>query len=372
MIFEATALSPQFPNGRTPGTLEIINGTLCFKNREQKIFGMPLKGAEIKQGGAGNRYIYFTHAAYPELTFYTDDKVILNQPDIKFDQQHASSGKQIKTNHKLGMALIYSFLGLIVAMIVSLFVFRGLIVEHIASLLSPAQEQEMASGMRASAIAGKKIITDSSIQRRLGMITTPLVNSVDNKEFKFSFTIIEDETLNAYALPGGAIIIHSGLIQKAKSAEEVAGVLAHEISHVTRRHHIRGIIGNMGLYVIVRGFLGDITGVSTELATAGATLGSLKYSRDFETEADDNGWKLLNNADINPNGMIAFFETMKKEQGQVEMSDFISTHPGTAERIKNLKGKKIEHTAFMNFPFNFETFKQDIKTYFNQDQSTWK
>jgi Zn-dependent protease with chaperone function len=372
MQFEAIALSNKFPRGRKPGTLEVINGALCFIDRENKVYGLPLQGGKITQGGAGNRYIYFTHPSYPDLTFYTDDREILKLPDIKFDQTHAPAGKKIRNNHRLALASVYTFLGIIVALILSLFIFRGAIVEHIASLLSPAQEQEIASQMRESAIAGKKIVTDTSIQRRLEMMTSPLVNAVENKEFRFSFTIIEDETLNAYALPGGAIIIHSGLIEKAKSPEEVAGVLAHEISHVTRRHHVRGIIGNMGIYVIVRGFLGDITGVSAEIATAGATLSSLKYSRGFEIEADESGWKLLNKANVDPQGMISFFETMKKEQGDVQVSEFISTHPATEERIKKLKEKKQEHGAYINFPFNFEEFKKDIRTYFKNDKSSWK
>jgi beta-barrel assembly-enhancing protease len=364
MQFEAIALSDKFPRGRKSGTLEIINGALCFRDNENNIHGLPLQGGNITQGGAGNRYVYFTHPSYQGLTFYTDNLDILKQPEIKFDRMHTESGTKIRNRHRAAMAAIYCFLGLLVAGVLSLFIFRGAIVEHMASLISPAQEQEIASQMRESAIAGKNIITDSSLQHRLELITAPLVNSVENKEFKFSFTIIEDETLNAFALPGGAVIIHSGLIQKAKSPEEVAGVLAHEISHVTRRHHVRGIIGNMGIFLVVRGILGDVAGISAELATAGATLGSLKYSRDFETEADESGWKLLNKSHIDPKGMIRFFEIMKAEHGDMGMSDFLSTHPGTEERIRNLKEKKVDDGTFIIFPFDFEQFKKDINTYF--------
>jgi Zn-dependent protease with chaperone function len=371
MIFEATALSARFPRGRKPGTLEVINGALCFRDHDNAIHGLPLQGGKITQGGAGNRYIYFTHPSYPDLTFYTDDKAILNLPEIKFDQAHAGTGRKIKNNHRLALGLVYTFLGLIVALVLSLLIFRNAIVEHIASLITPAQEQEMASGMKASAIAGKTIINDTGIQRRLGLITAPLVAAVEDKSFKFSFTIIEDPTLNAFALPGGAIIIHSGLILKAKTPEEIAGVLAHEISHVTRRHHVRGIIGNLGIYIIVRGFLGDISGVSAEIATAGATLSSLQYSRSFEIEADETGWKLLTKAGVDPKGMLAFFETMKNEQGKVHVSEFLSTHPATEERIRNLKEKKVEHDAFVNFPFNFEQFKNDIDSNF-KNKKAWK
>jgi Zn-dependent protease with chaperone function len=372
MSFEATALSSQFPRGRKSGTLEVINGVLCFKDTAGTISGLPLQGSSITPGGAGNRYIYFTHPAYPDLTFYTDDHGILKLPEIKFDQHHAPVGRSIRNDKRVTMGVLYTVLGLIVACIVSLFVFRGLIVEHIAGMLPPAKEQEVAAHMRASAIAGKKIVTDTSIQRRLDMITQPLVNAVDDKEFKFSFTIIEDETLNAFALPGGAVIIHSGLIEKAKSADEVAGVLAHEISHVTRRHHLRGIIGNLGLYVVASAFFGDLTGISAAVTNAGMSLGSLKYSRDFEYEADKSGMELLDKADINPDGMIRFFETMKKEHGDMGLSDFMSTHPATGERIEKLRKTKVKHDTFIAFPFNFDQFKKDIDTYFKNKNSSWK
>ncbi len=371
MSYEATALSDKFPRGRKSGTLEIINGALCFRDTENNIHGLPLQGGDITQGGSGNRYIYFSHPSYPGLTFYTGDFRILNHESIKFDLKHNTTGRTVRNSHRAVMITIYAILGLLVAGIMSLFVFRGAIVEHIASLVPPSQEQEMAASLKESAIAGKRIITDTSIQKRLELITSPLVNAVDNKEFKFSFTIIEDETLNAFALPGGAVIIHSGLIKKAKTPEEVAGVLAHEISHVTRRHHIRGIVGNMGIYFMASALLGDIAGLSAEIATAGASLTSLKYSRDFETEADESGWKLLNRAHINPKGMIDFFETMKKEQGAGGGYEFLSTHPGTEERIKHLGKKKTGNEGFISFPFDYDTFRQDIEAYFKKKES-WK
>jgi beta-barrel assembly-enhancing protease len=83
-------------------------------------------------------------------------------------------------------------------------------------------------------------------------------------------------------------------------------------------------------------------------------------------EADENGWKLLNKAKIDPRGMIVFFETMKKEQGNAEVSEFISTHPATAERIKNLEKKKPENSVYIYFPLNFDQFKTDIATYLKQ------
>lgn len=365
MRYEATALSDKFPRGRKSGTIEIINHTLCFIDAEENVHGLPISDMKITQGGAGNRYVYFTHEQYPGLTFYTDDKSILNIEEIKLNPSLRAHSVKIKNNRRGLNLFIFIFIGLIVSSIVALFVFRGAIVEKIAGLIPPETEQELASPLKESAIAGKQIVKDSAIEARLAIMTSTLVKALDDPSFKFTFTIIKDETLNAFALPGGTVIIHSGLIEKSKTPEEVVGVLAHEISHVTRRHHVRSIIGNMGIWVIIRGFLGDMTGISAEIATAGATLSTLKYSRDFEREADDSGFDLLNKAKVNPQGMIDFFSTLKKEHGGIEMADFLSTHPGTAERIETLKKKKVKNKEFISFGFDYETFKKDLDNYFN-------
>src|SRR5690606_24729907 len=99
---------------------------------------------------------------------------------------------------------------------------------------------------------------------------------------------------------------------------------------------------------------------------------SLKYSRDFEYEADKSGMELLNKAHINPAGMISFFETMKREHGDMGLSDFMSTHPATGERIEKLKKKKAKHDTYIAFTFNFDQFKKDIDTYFKNKNSSWK
>ncbi len=365
MIFEAIALSEKYPKGRISGTLQVINHTLCFIDTNETVSGMPVSEVKITQGGAGNRYIYFTHDQYPGLTFYTDDKAILNIDEIRQNPSLKAHATKIKNNRRGLYAFIFIFFGLIISAFVALYVFRGRIVEHMATLVSPKTEQEMAESLKASAIAGKSIVKDSSINARLAKITSPLVNAVENKDFKFTFTIIKDETLNAFALPGGTVIIHSGLIEKAKSPEEVAGVLAHEISHVTRRHHVRSIIGNLGIWVVLRGLIGDMTGVSAEIATVGATLGTLKYSRGFETESDDSGFELLERAKVNPQGMIDFFSTLQKEHGSMEIAEFMSTHPATDNRIENLKSKKQNNTTFIDMGIDFKQFQKDIKTYFN-------
>lgn len=364
MRYEAIALSPQFEKGRKSGSIEIRNDTVYFDNDSGVLLDLPLTGGSIKQGGTGNRYVYFTHPSKPDLTFYTDQKKILKHPDIHNNSELVKSAVKIKNNRRGLWFSVYTLGGILIASMTAFIFFRSTIVEYVATLVPPSWEHEVSETMLESAITGKNIVENHTIKSQLAKITTPLVRAVENKDFVFSFTIIEDPTLNAYALPGGAIVIHSGLIEQATDVNEVAGVLAHEISHVTRRHHIRGIVGKMGSFMLIRGIIGDITGLSGELIAIGSTLESLKYTRDYEREADDSGWELMLKANLDPRGMISFFEKLQHEHGDMEVASFMSTHPGTAERIQTLKEKSLANKSFDEIDINFEQFKTDINNYF--------
>ena len=105
--------------------------------------------------------------------------------------------------------------------------------------------------MFESLTQSKKIIKDSILNLEVNQLGKKVTQSVENSDFKFNFYIIEDTILNAFALPGGNVVIHSGLILRADNAEEVLGVLGHEIAHVTQRHHARGLISQMGMSFII-------------------------------------------------------------------------------------------------------------------------
>lgn len=362
MIYEGAALHVDFEKGRKHGNIRIKRNELVLKDAEGFEYELPLTGIEITQGGAGNRYIYFKHKRNPDLTIYTDDKNILKCEELKNNENLKKVVRQIQYNRNGLKLAAMAVLVLFLAAIATFYAFRVSIVEYIASLVPPSIEQKVSEQIKSSILAEKKVISSPYIDSQLRSITTPLVNAVESKEFKFSFTIIEDETLNAFALPGGTIMIHSGLIEKAKSAEEVAGVLAHEISHITQRHHMRGIIGKFGMFTIVRGLLGDVAGISSDLIAVGATLESMSYSRDFERESDIIGFELLLRARIHPQGMVSFFETMEKEHGSMEAMSFLSSHPDVKERIEYLKKRmnKTKSAAATEIKMDFEGFQNEV------------
>jgi predicted Zn-dependent protease len=140
------------------------------------------------------------------------------------------------------------------------------------------------------------------------------------------------------------VVIHTGLLEKAEGWNEVLGVLGHEVSHVTRRHHVRGVVSQLGAFYVLSLFLGDAGAIGGIILQTGAQLESLMYSREFETESDESGWEYLVKAGIHPGGMITFFEKLQKEYGLEDASQekmsFLSTHPATSDRIKTLREKE--------------------------------
>lgn len=144
------------------------------------------------------------------------------------------------------------------------------------------------------------------------------------------FHLAERPEINAFAAPGGVVVVNSGLMARAASAEEVAGVLAHEIAHVELRHSLRQIVRSAGLQVIVSALFGDFGA----LGGWAARMGELKFSRDAEREADQRGLERLAEARIAPHGLLDFFRTLSSLEGrQGTLPALFSTHPANAERI---------------------------------------
>ncbi len=332
--YEGILISEQSA-GKKSGNVEIFPNQMKFTSADGDITLLPLSDMQVSTGGAANRYLYFKFKS--GFTFYTDDSEILNHADIKYLKD---TGKEVKgfRHRKRLLWVTFSLTGVLLVLALVWFVFNtNLVIKMVVNQIPRDLELSLSQTLKEQALEGKKIIEDEKLMAELNKIIGPLLQHGDTSPYSFNFTVIEDSTINAFALPGGAVIIHSGLLQKAGSAEEIAGVLAHEISHVTLRHHMRGLVSNLSLMLIFRGLVGDITGISASLINAGATLGSLSYSRGFEKEADVNGLKILERSKINSQGMIDFFDKLSKEHAMPEETDFLSTHPNPGNRKKYLE-----------------------------------
>lgn len=177
---------------------------------------------------------------------------------------------------------------------------------------------------------------------------------------QYEIKILRSDDINAFALPGGKIYILSGLIRESETPEEIAAILAHEISHVDKRHGIRQVIRLLGLSIVIKLAIGlgfDDIGSLETITEIVNTLAILRYSREFEEEADQNAFEILKKSGVGVKGFVDFFEreetklvTDKKNRNKkhpkeedkknwdpAEILDWLSTHPDNKNRIQKAK-----------------------------------
>ena len=154
-----------------------------------------------------------------------------------------------------------------------------------------------------------------------------------DSRYTYHWYIADDPSINAFAVPGGYVVVNSGLIKAADSAEQVAGVLAHEVQHVELRHTLKNLIQSLGWRAVLSLALGDVSGSMVE--SAAANLGVLKFSRDLESEADLGALAALRKAGVSPQGMLDFFAKLGQQDGR--SVPFLSTHPASAARLEALQ-----------------------------------
>jgi predicted Zn-dependent protease len=143
----------------------------------------------------------------------------------------------------------------------------------------------------------------------------------------FTVSVVENKTVNAFAAPGGYIVLHSALIASAQGPDEVAGVLAHEMAHVIGRHSMRLLARYYGLNMIVTAFTGQSRFIE------GLTMFQVfAYSREFEADADQRAIELLKAAGIRSDGLASFFGRMDKSAPDSGLLQYFSTHPPTSDR----------------------------------------
>ena len=237
--------------------------------------------------------------------------------------------------------------------------------------LSPFDEYIMGKRFYQSLRANVPFINDLIINDYLSTLGQKLVSYTDASDKEFHFFVIKVPTINAFAGPDGYIGIQSGLYLAAKDESELAGVMAHEISHVTQRHLARAMTENSTspatvfaaiLAGIILGAQDPAVGAAIMYGGAAAMVQSqINFTRANEYEADRIGIGLLKNSGINPEGMADFFETLlQKAESDNELArmEFLRTHPLSTTRIAEARARiRPEDRKLPSDSLNFELSK---------------
>lgn len=214
-----------------------------------------------------------------------------------------------------------------------------------------ADEARVGSEIMRDIYADPKYYDDPELIEYLNNLGYRLVASSSENRRAFRFFVLKDPTLNAFALPGGFIGVHTGLIEAAQSESELAGVLGHEIAHVTQHHLARmiesqkqGIVPSLvALALAILAARSNPQMATAAIATvqAGTIQQQLNFSRDNEREADRIGMQIMSGAGFDPNAMSSFFERLQKDSRLYENNApaYLRTHPLTSQRIADIQNR---------------------------------
>jgi len=259
-------------------------------------------------------------------------------------------------------------------------IFLNLFSPDLSKALTVKQEKELGKKVLHQIESSSFIIKDQFMENYINSLGQKIVKISDNKLFDFHFFVLKKKSYNAFALPGGNIFIHTGLITAMDNESELAGILGHEIGHVNCRHISDQInksktitLGTLaGLAAgIILGLNGaDPNAVTGLIAGTQATSQSLmlSYSRKHETEADNMALKYLVKAEYSPEGLLKILEKIRAKDTITpeQMPEYLRTHPGTEHRISSIKqfmeshGNKFKNNYDKSLFSPFNKFK--IKT----------
>ncbi|HEX7151299.1 MAG TPA: M48 family metallopeptidase [Thermoanaerobaculia bacterium] len=206
------------------------------------------------------------------------------------------------------------------------------------NLISIEEEWQLGQQLSQDIARQVRINNDPALNNYVTQLGRRIVARTPMANMPWQFHVVDDPAINAFAIPGGHVYVNTGLIANSGTASELAGVMAHEISHVIARHSTEQMSRQYGLSIVAGLVLGQNPGALSEIAAQIVAGGALaRFSREAEREADELGIRFMAEAGYNPMGMAAMFRTLMAQQQRSPSSveQFFSTHPTTDERVRD-------------------------------------
>jgi len=181
--------------------------------------------------------------------------------------------------------------------------------------------------------------------------------------YNVRITVMDGETVNAFALPGGRIVVYSALLEKMESYPELAALISHEFTHVNNKHSTKSIFRKLGSKIFISLLFGKFGSVTSVLVDQADNLKSLKYSRGLEKEADVEGLALLQDRKIDPKGFADLFKHLKESAPAGSMPEFLGSHPDIDKRITYIREASTNAVVVENEQLKaiFKKLKQNVQ-----------
>ncbi len=217
--------------------------------------------------------------------------------------------------------------------------------------ISQQQEVELGANTAAQVNAELPLVRDAALNNYMTSLGNQLVAATDSRGLSWHFTIVDSREINAFAVPGGWVYVNRGLIERATTMSELAGVLGHEIAHITRRHSVQQIQqaqgANVGVALLCTLTSACQSGAGQAAINVGGSALFAKFSRSDEAEADADAVATTIRAGISPEGVPSMFQILldERKSNPDRLSAFFASHPLEEERIEMTRAEIARHPA---------------------------
>jgi len=335
MEFEATYYDGKSSKGQKAYVRLISKELLIFYHIDNEVFTIRWEADKIKKnvinrGGV----ISLMYGQFPHESIEVKDPSFFKA----YTNQYNSSNFIAKSYHFViskgnkGALLLILFL---VAFLTTLyFVIIPNMAEQIANHLLPKSfEEELGERFYEGFISNDDIDSNKTLA----------VNKYFKKlnyqpSYNIKITVIKKDEINAFALPGGRMVIFTGILEKLSTHEELAALIGHELTHIEMKHSTKSLCRSLSSYMLISVIMGDVGGISALLIENANMLQNLGYSRTLEKQADEDGLQLMIENHIDPKGILLLLQKLNDnhpEQGKY--LKYLQTHPMTQVRIENIK-----------------------------------
>lgn len=261
--------------------------------------------------------------------------------------------------------LVLALLGPVLVLATGCQTLRALEQQTTYYTISPEQEAELGLQYNEELSSQLDYITDPIVENWVQDLGESLVEHSPETAQEFTFQVTTDPAVNAFAIPGGFCYINAGLILKADNEAQVAAVVAHEINHVTARHGVRSLQRAAGLDLLAQALASENQAAASAVQVvqqAGGLVAMRSFGRHDEREADRLGVEAMYKAGYDPREAAEFFQKLKDMEGDSaggsKLSEIVSTHPATDERIQNIREQVSQYSLGNDLIKNRPIFDQ--------------
>jgi predicted Zn-dependent protease len=226
-------------------------------------------------------------------------------------------------------------------------------------LIGESEEVGIGQKMDTEVRSKNTIVTDRAVNDYVNRTGQRIARLSDRPNLKWHFTVVDAKDVNAFATPGGYVYVYTGLLRQLDSQAQLAGVLAHEESHVVERHGVKQIQEGLGAQVLASLVLGGSGETAQAAAGVGLALLQRGYSRKMESEADYDGVIYMTRAGYNPEGMAQVMDKLAKLSGSGEgfWENLASDHPPAAKRAEAVRAQIKSQGLDTGLPFDSDPYK---------------